>query len=600
MLSYASDAPVVDRDVLIQMRESMIARGPDGAGLWVSGDRRIGLAHRRLAIIDLSETGAQPMVSADGRLRVVFNGEIYNYRALRIELERKGHVFRSQSDTEVLLTLYREQGIGMVSRLRGMFALALWDEETRQLLLARDPFGIKPLYYYDDGRTFRFASQVKALLRGLNARPGPEPAGHVGFFLWGHVSDPYTLYKGLRAVPAGSSLLVAADGSRTPAEYFSLVRELANESEQSARLPSRRTAGALRDALRDSVSHHLVADVPVGAFLSAGLDSGTLMALASEEHGRSLRAFTLGFDEYRGTQNDETTLARTVAEHYGAMPQTGWIARAEFETDLTRILEAMDQPSIDGVNTYLVAKKAAATGLKVAFSGLGGDELFGGYPSFRHVPALARWLGPARACRPAGRFIRRLAARWCRRVVSPKYAGLFEYGGTYAGAYLLRRGLFMPWEISDMLGEDMAIAGWEELRPLERLEETVEGIRSDRLKVTALEMTWYMRNQLLRDADWAGMAHSLEIRVPLVDIELFRRLAPLLASATPPDKAMLARTPSKPLPAAILHRAKTGFSVPVREWVGCGQQAAMMGERGLRGWAKAIMARYGEICGSLA
>ena len=597
--SYSSDAPSVHRSALLRMRESMSFRGPDGQGLWLSSDGRMGLAHRRLAIIDLSENGAQPMASADGKMQVILNGEIYNYRTLRLELEKSGYVFRTQSDTEILLFLYRECGADMVHRLRGMFAFALWDEQNRRLLLARDPFGIKPLYYYDDGRTFWFASQVKALLRGLPTSPHPDPAGHAGFFLWGYVPEPYTLYQEIRTVPAGSTILLATDGRRQEQEYFSVTRELVNAIEHSTDQSPERAATELYEAMSDSVSHHLVADVPVGIFLSAGLDSGALVALASAGQSSVGHTFTLGFEEYRGTQRDETPLARMVAEHYGTIHQTGWIARAEFEEDLPRIFEVMDQPSIDGVNTYFVAKKAAENGLKVALSGLGGDELFGGYPSFRHVPTLARWLAPVRGLRLLGRVARGLTAPLLGSAMSPKYAGLLEYGGTYAGAYLLRRGLFMPWEIPGILGEEMARAGLDELRSFERLEEVVSGIKSARLKVTALELTWYMRNQLLRDADWAGMAHSLEIRVPFVDVDLFRRLAPLLAAETPPSKVMMARTPVKPLPVAILNRAKTGFSVPMHEWMSQGYGGAVAGERGLRGWAKLIMARQASTYGSL-
>lgn len=597
IFSYSPDAPSVNRGALLRMRESMSTRGPDGQGLWLSGGGRVGLAHRRLAIIDLSENGTQPMTSADGKLQVIFNGEIYNYRTLRLELEANGHIFRTQSDTEVLLCLYRECGADMVHRLRGMFAFALWDEQHRRLLLGRDPFGVKPLYYCDDGRTFWFASQVKALLRGLPTCPSPDPAGHVGFFLWGYVPEPYTLYRGIRAVPAGSTILVPTDDSPRPKAYFSVTRELVSASEHPASLSPECAADELREAMSNSISVHLAADVPVGIFLSAGLDSGALVALASERQGPALHTFTLGFEEYQGTQGDETPLARTVAEHYGTTHRMGWVARAEFEEDLSRILEAMDQPSIDGVNTYFVAKKAAESGLKVALSGLGGDELFGGYPSFRHVPALARWLAPARGCRVLGRVARCLTTPLLGAAMSPKYAGLLEYGGTYAGAYLLRRGFFMPWEIPGILGEEMARVGLDELRPLERLEEAVGGIKSARLKVAALELTWYMRNQLLRDADWAGMAHSLEIRVPFVDVELLRRIAPLLASDAPPNKMMMARTPAKPLPVGILNRAKTGFSVPVHEWMNQGYGQAVAGERGLRGWAKLIMARQASIVG---
>jgi asparagine synthase (glutamine-hydrolysing) len=586
VFSYRGDTPV-SADELTVVRDAMQRRGPDGAGIWVSGNRSIGLAHRRLSIIDLSEAGAQPMAGNDGRLRIVFNGEIYNYRALRAELERKGCHFRSQSDTEVLLYLYAERGTDMVHVLRGMYAFAIWDENKKGLLLARDPFGIKPLYYADDGNTFRFASQVKALLRGQKIDTRPDPAGQVGFFLWGSVPEPYTLYQGIRALPAGCTLWVGESGSRQPAPFFNIAETLSEARVERAATREERL-DHLRAALLDSVQHHLVADVPVGVFLSAGLDSTTLAALAVETSSTPLHTVTLGFNEYRGTDNDETILAGKVADQYRTMHHTRWVAREDFMNERERLFRAMDQPTIDGVNSYFVSKAAVESGLKVAISGLGGDELFGGYPSFRDIPRMAKLLSPFNSVPGLSRMFRWASAPVLKRLTAPKYAGLLEYGGTYSGAYLLRRGLFMPWELPELLGDRITRDGWNELHPLMRLEQTARGAISDRVKVSALEMSWYMRNQLLRDADWAGMAHSLEIRVPLVDIELTRRIAPLL-TGTFPHKRDMARTPRVSLPTEILDRRKTGFGVPVREWL-MQSGGRQLGERGLRGWARQVMA----------
>ncbi len=226
IFAYSDNAPPVDSAAILGMRDAMQARGPDGAGLWVAPGERVALAHRRLSIIDLSEAGAQPMATADGSLRVVFNGEIYNYRELRRELEGQGHRFQSNSDTEVLLHLYRQHGPNLVDRLRGMYAFALWDEAAKRCLLARDPFGVKPLYYGDAGGTLRFASQVKALLAAGGPDPGAEPAGHVGFFLWGWVPEPYTLYRGLRALEPGALLVVEAGGQLKVSRFCHLVEEL--------------------------------------------------------------------------------------------------------------------------------------------------------------------------------------------------------------------------------------------------------------------------------------------------------------------------------------------------------------------------------------
>jgi asparagine synthase (glutamine-hydrolysing) len=590
IFAYHNSAPPVEAAEAVKIREAMRPRGPDGAGLWLSPDKRLALAHRRLSIIDLSEAGIQPMATPDQSIRVVFNGEIYNYRELRNELEHQGHHFQSQSDTEVLLHLYREYGAAMMDRLRGMYAFAIWDNLRQSLLLSRDPFGIKPLYYADDGKTLRFASQVKALLAGGAVDTSPQAAGHAGFFLWGYVPEPYTLFQGVRALPAGSTHRQDLQGNSVSKSFCAIPAELARsyEAGKGSLLDKAGVHDELRLALADSIKHHLVADVPVGVFLSSGLDSSTITALAAQEQGR-LHSITLGFQELRGSGHDETSYAAKIAARYGTVHQTRWITREDFAGDYQRILEVMDQPAVDGVNMYFVAKIAAAAGMKTALSGLGGDELFGGYPSFRDIPRMARAFSRAHSFPGLGRMCRLVAAPVLKRFTSPKYAGLLEYGGSYAGAYLLRRGLFMPWELPEVMDPDMARAGWQALQPLVRLEETIPHPGEDFLTVSALEMVWYMRNQLLRVADWAGMAHSLEIRVPLVDIMLLRQIVPLLASKHRPTKLDMAGTLATPLPAEVLNRPKSGFLVPVQRWLAAASgQGGGRGDHDWRIWAQTV------------
>lgn len=588
---YRASAPNLDRAELLAMHDAMRLRGPDGEGVWLSPDIRAGLTHRRLAIIDLSESGRQPMSTADGRFHITFNGEIYNYADLRRELEKRGYVFRSTSDTEVLLHLYADRGADMVRALRGMFAFAIYDAQVHTLFLARDAFGIKPLYFSDDGGTIRFASQVKALLKTGKCGADRSPAGYVGFYLWGHVPDPYTLYQDIRALPAGTTLLIAEQGLGDPREFFNVTEEYRRAGE-AARLPH---TGEMREyvqaALVDSVRHHLVADVPVGVFLSSGLDSAVLTALAAEAKAAPIKTVTLGFREYQGTADDETILAEKIAGRYRTSHHTEWISKRDFDAHLERLVDTMDQPSIDGVNVYFVALVAARSGLKVALSGVGGDEMFGGYPSFRQIPALVSALRVASTLPRLGRGFRWISAPLLKRFTSPKYAGLLEYGGNHGGAYLLRRGLYMPWELPTLMDPDFARKGWEELQTLQRLESTSHGLSSEGQKISALEMCWYMRNQLLRDSDWAGMAHSLEIRVPLVDVDLFRAVAPWTTLAAP-TKLDMAQAPARQLPPELLARPKTGFSIPVKNWL---PGAARIPERGVRSWAHYIMARQGAL-----
>jgi asparagine synthase (glutamine-hydrolysing) len=449
-----------------------------------------------------------------------------------------------------------------------MFAFALWDAERRRLLLARDPYGIKPLYNADDGWTLRVASQVKALLAGGALSRDPDPAGLAGFYLFGSVPEPFTSFREIRSVPAGTTLMIDRIGAAPPARYHAIAAAYHDHEDAAWRCQT--AVEEARTALKDSVRSHLVADVPVGAFLSAGVDSGALVGLMRDAGAPDIQTVTIGFEEFRGKPQDEVPIAQQVAARYGARHTTRIVTRAEFEADLPAIVDAMDQPSIDGVNTWFVAKAAHELGLKVAISGLGGDELFGGYPSFRDIP---RWVGALRL--PAkipllGRMVRMLAVHTAGAIgAHPKAAGMLELGGSYAGAYLLRRGLFMPWELGEVLDRAVVRDGLRRLRPLRLIDEALApSPRAAFARVATLEASFYMRNQLLRDTDWASMAHSLEVRVPLVDSTLLGALAhhtPLLAHGR--GKDVLAKALARPLPSAVTERKKSGFTTPIETWM---------------------------------
>jgi asparagine synthase (glutamine-hydrolysing) len=578
---------------LLATRDAMRLRGPDGCGEWWSADRSCGLAHRRLAILDLSDRALQPMVSADGRFVVTFNGEIYNYPSLREELEGEGVRFRTTSDTETLLHLYARDGAAMVQHLRGMYAFAIWDGLRRGLFLARDPYGIKPLYTSDNGHVFRFASQVKALLAGGGVSREIDSAGVVGFHLFGSVPEPFTLYRDVSALPAGHTQWVDADGAREPQQFAKISQVLADgvvgptsDDDVTARL---------RPAVLDSVRAHLLSDVEVGIFLSAGIDSGSLLGLMRDAGQQEIRAITLAFSEFENTADDEAPLASRVARQYGVKNIVRRVSIQEFRSDLPTILDAMDQPSIDGVNTWFVSKAAKEAGLKVAISGLGGDELLAGYPSFVDLPRWKHRFGPLAGVpglAPVARLVLRSAApAYARR--RPKALGVLDLANTWPGVYLLERGLFLPHELGGILDPEQARDGLRRLDPLARLATTLTpDPGSDTGRVCALESAHYMRNQLLRDADWAGMAHSLEIRVPLVDFTLLHRMAPIVPRIRPGDgKLALARTPSIPLPDETVARAKTGFGVPIMSWIAETAAGDVRDERGLvsRIWSRRVL-----------
>jgi len=568
LFAYHPAADTPSENELLVTRDSMKARGPDGFGAWWNADRRCALGHRRLSILDLSERASQPMTSEDGNVAITYNGEIYNYPALRAELEADGVRFRSNSDTEALLHLYTRDGTRMVERLRGMFAFAIWDGMKRGLFLARDPYGIKPLYTANDGRTFRFSSQVKGLLAGGAVSRDPEPAGVVGFHLFGNIPEPFTLYREIRALPAGHFQWVDGAGPRDPQAYATLATIFTNATQAQFAIEDREV---MRTALLDSVRAHMVADVEVGIFLSAGVDSGSLLGLMRDAGHRGVRAITLAFDEFRGTPDDEAPLAQTIAARYDAEHIVYRVSERDFQRDLPAILEAMDQPSIDGVNTWYVAKAAKNAGLKVALSGLGSDELLGGYPSFVTLPRWRRRFGLLAAIPGLGRIARRLIVSIMPNLarMRPKAAGLLEYANTWPGLYLLQRGLFLPHDLCGLIDRDLVREGLRRLKPLERLASDITPDPGfDFGRVLLLESTNYMRHQLLRDADWAGMAHGIEIRVPFVDLPLLKLVAPQTRVMVPgAGKALLAQAPSRPLPNEILARAKTGFAVPTGAWI---------------------------------
>jgi asparagine synthase (glutamine-hydrolysing) len=580
MFAYGSAAAAIDAVEIEAITERMRPRGPDAGGTWISTDNRVALGSRRLAIIDLSDEGTQPMTDIDGELRIVFNGEIYNYRELRARLERLGARFHSTTDTEVLLQLYRRDGEAMVELLRGMFSFAIWDPRERRMFVARDPYGIKPLYIADDGRTFRAASTVKALLAGGRISHERDPAGVAGFWLMGSVPEPHTIFKSIRTVEAGTSFFVRERGIETPRRYYSIAATLARgvQDEAAARLVQPNIL--LRELVTDSLRHHLIADVPVGVFLSSGIDSSALVALATEaDNGAPPRTVTLRFEEFAGAADDEAPLAERFARQVGSDHVTRLVTRDEFVADMPKLFEAMDQPTIDGTNTWFVSKAAAEGGLKVAISGLGGDELFGSYPSFRALPRIVTAARLPLAASVAGRFGR-----------NPKARAVAQYGATWAGAYLLKRGLFLPDDLPTLMGPDAAREGLDRLSMLEHIAHTMEPDPGTPFgRVAALEASLYMRNQLLRDTDWASMAHSLEVRTPLVDATLLRQMAPLLMVEKSRCKRHFAESPQSPLPDWLSRRRKTGFNVPLAEWMRLPPDGTSMR---MRSWARRVMEQW--------
>src|SRR5262249_10070220 len=554
--AFSPSAKQIEQSVVERLNNQQRRRGPDGTGLWSSADGRTVLGHRRLAIIETGPMGAQPMCDATGRWIVSFNGEIYNYHSLREELERLGCVFKTNSDTEVLINVIAYWGEAGLGKLRGMYAMALWDCIERELWLIRDPYGIKPLYWAETAGPRWFASQARALPRCAPINTSREAAGLRGFYLWGHVPEPFTWWTGIRMLPAGHVLRVRS-GEQCHTKPFAKIEDVYLHRPARPLQP-----GELGILLRDSVSHHLVSDVPVGVFLSAGVDSNVVAALASEL-SPNLQSITLAFDEYAGTDDDEAPLAQAAARALGCEHTTYRISRSEFESVTNAFFDCMDQPTIDGLNTYLVSYVAAKLGLKVALSGLGGDELFGGYPSFRDVPQLAHWGRRLSLLQPFGATVQHALRVIALPGMPPKLPALFTHSASLAKAYLLRRALYVEDELDALMDKSWISEGLERLATESALAATVASLCAaaapQHVQIAALESCWYMRNQLLRDTDWSSMAHGVEVRVPFVDFALIENLGPAIASTSPPTKRDLAACSDR-VPAVIYERSKTGFT----------------------------------------
>ncbi len=528
------------------MSATVVHRGPDSYGEYADG--QIALAARRLSIIDL-ETGDQPVANEDGSVTVVQNGEIYNYRELRRELERAGHSFRTNGDTEVLAHMYEEHGDAFVSRLRGMFALAIWDRGRRRLVLARDRFGIKPMYYREADGELSFASELRALPRGEIDVDALE-----AFLAFNSIPAPLTIYRDVRKLPAGHTL-VWQDGA-VRIERFARPGPLPERTDDDAELVEE-----LRARLRDSVRAHLVSDVPVGVLLSGGVDSSLLAALAAEESDDQLRTFSIGFEE---RSFDELDGARLVARRYGTRHRE-LVLRPDAALLLPALAEAFDEPFADSsaLPTYLVSQ-LAATDVKVALSGEGGDELFGGYYTYAADLLAAR----------IGRLAP-LARRLVERLPSSDAKASFDYRAKrfVRAAHLPPLERHHGWkEIFSADARAALTASRNGFDPVEllraRYDETVGAPELARLQ--DVDFGIYLVDDLLVKTDRASMAHSLEARVPYLDTVVTN-----LALALPTrhkvrglQKKVLLRKAAEPLlPREIVHGRKHGFSIPAAAWL---------------------------------
>src|SRR5260221_3551169 len=569
------------------MAAAMRHRGPDDEGFLVNEARAPGVAlgMRRIRIVDV-KTGRQPVWNETRDVAVIFNGELYNSRELRERLTLSGHRFATQSDTEILVHAWEEWGEDCLEELRGMFALALLDLRKRYataplLFLARDPLGIKPLYYTQTADGFAFASEIRALIAGGVAPKTLSPDALTSYFLFGSVSEPVTLLDGVFSLPPGHRMLLyVPERRRTPRAqaWWDATRSPAAKEARTTRDFSSAAKG-LRPLLEDAVRAHLIADVPVGLFLSSGLDSSAIAAIAARARA-GICSFTLSFP---GTAYDEAPLARSVAKHCGTQHREVPLRGEAVVSRLEEAVASLDQPSMDGINTYFVSWAAREAGLKVALSGIGGDELFGGYATFSDTPRIKglirmAWFVPAPLRKAVAPLLRAVIAGRSSPDAARKAIAAWLSPDALPHPYLFTRALFPPGaELSRLIeprfrpstvGADGVTLEPTWLGWLERAADgarKLEGMGS----VSWLEMRCYMASTLLRDTDSVSMSRSLEVRVPLLDTPLVEFVGGLPDAARRRDgtaKALLNAAIADLLPQDILAQKKRTFTL---QWEEC-------------------------------
>ncbi len=539
-----------------RMNDKIAHRGPDDQGIYV--DDLIALGHRRLAILDLSPAGHQPMKSDDNNLEIIFNGEIYNFMEIRESL--KGYSFKTKSDTEMMLAAYQQWGKDCVHRFNGMFAFAIWDKKNQTLFIARDRLGIKPVYFYQSGNVVLFASEIRALLESGMVPRTIDQESIADYFMYQTVHAPDTIIKNVKMLLPGHHMTLSVKGM-TIEKYWDIV---ANHSNESSGKSYSEVCEDVRILFEASIKRRLISDVPFGAFLSGGIDSSAVVGLMSKVQRQPVKTFNISFDE---SELSEAKFARQVAEKFGTEHHEFLLRPGEFLQQLPDALSAMDHPSGDGPNSYVVSKITRENGITMALSGLGGDELFAGYPVFTRTTSLENkqwfWNLPLPVRSIAGRLA---------QILKPGFVGLkinqlmqLPDSGI-RNTFPVARQMAPPGYISKFLNFPM---------PQDKVSAIViEALRNSNdlgllSKVSIAEITTYMQNVLLRDTDQMSMASALEVRVPFLDYKLVEYVIGIKDEYKNPvyPKKLLVDSLGDLLPSEIVHRKKMGFSFPWEKWM---------------------------------
>jgi asparagine synthase (glutamine-hydrolysing) len=551
----------VDPALIKRMTDVIAHRGPDGEGQHVTGP--VGLGHRRLSIIDLN-TGSQPMCNEDGTVWIVYNGEVYNYLELRAELEVRGHTFKSATDTEVIIHLYEELGEESVSRLRGMFAFAIWDERRQTLLLARDRVGIKPLYYTNTGKSFLFGSEIKSLLEDPSVESRISARGIDRFLTYYYLPGNETIFEGIYKLDPGHYLTVR-NGRITKRQYWDLRFEISMRWKRFDE-----AVEALRALLKRTVKDHMISDVPIGVLLSGGMDSTGVLRYAVEQSDRQIRTFTIGFEGEDFP--DERPYAGLAAQYYSTLHQDITMSAKDFQDFLPKYIWHMEEPVCEppAVALYFVARLARESSVKVLLSGEGGDEAFGGYQTYRNLlllEGLKSAFGPAKQLLRLGlQAIGQLGWKRIRRYSSLVDPTLSQYylsrtATPYTGFNKLKSNLFTK-AFANVLGGEIS-------HNTQHLFEQFNGKSTLNSMLYVDTKTW-LPDDLLVKADKMSMATSVELRVPLLDFQVLEFAASLPMHFKVrgwSTKRILKAVLADSVPKAILKRKKTGLPVPYGRWL---------------------------------
>ena len=540
-------------------------RGPDSEGAWT--EHKVFLGSRRLAIFDLNNRSDQPMHSSCSRYIIIFNGSIYNYKVLRKYLIDNNIKLKTHSDTEVILELFALEGSKMLSKLEGMFAFVIWDCKEKKAFAARDPFGIKPMYIGTNLTGIILSSQVKALLSTKLINNDKDINSQFSFWNLGYVIEPRTWFKNIKALKSGYYIYIKDGKIISEIQWYDLNKNWIIADSKEKKITKREFSKIIKDSIVTSVKKHLIADVPIGIFLSSGIDSTIIASIASSNSNKKITAITVSFESFDGSEYDETIKAKKIAQKFGMEHHIFRVTQKDFQNDLPDILEAMDQPSIDGVNVWYASKAAAKLKLKVVFSGVGGDELFFGYNHFNTIPIAFNLFKYLKKIPTLIFFIKIFLKLISNLKKDKRWRAISKFSDSIFNLWILKRTILTPIDIIDnkILSNKIDTEFFYH-NNFDTL--TLSKIKNHKIQLAKIESTFYMRNQLLRDSDWASMYHGVELRTPLVDTTLLENLTNVMSSySLYKDKQPLKAAFKTILPKDIDYKKKIGFQTPTKDWI---------------------------------